>query len=59
MTFTKGTPFQQSIWPYRWSINDHLEFNKSYKGIYPSGQELKKESVLISEASFLDYSITI
>lgn len=36
------------------AINDHLEFYESYKAIYPSKVMLKKDSILTSEASFLD-----
>ena len=40
-------------------MKDHIGFNKSYKDIYLSQIELKKESISTSEASFLNLSIII
>ena len=39
------------------AINDHLEFDKKYKDIYPSDLGLEKKSTSSSEASFWDVSI--
>ena len=41
------------------AINVHLEFDKNYRVIYPSGLELNKENRKTFEASFLDLSVII
>ena len=38
-------------------VNDHLEFHKSFKDMYPLELELKKGSISISDTFFLDLSI--
>ena len=41
------------------AINDNGEFEKTFKDIYPSELELKKENSINSSATFLDLSIEI
>ena len=41
------------------AINDHLEFDRNFKNIYPSGIKLKKKGISTSQASFLNLSIMI
>ena len=43
----------------RLTTNNHLEFDKNHKDIYPPELKLKNESIFTSEVSFLDLSIII
>ena len=42
-----------------WVINNHLEFNRNFKNIYLSELQLKKEEILTSEVSGLDFYIIV
>ena len=41
------------------AINNHLEFDRNFKNIYPSELHLKKDNISACKASFLDLSIII
>ena len=53
--FTNTPSFTVNLWV----INNHLEFNRNFKNIYLSELQLKKEEILTSEASGLDFYIIV